>query len=181
MKSQWVPVPGFSRYEIHPSGRVRDTQIRRKGKPLVLKRDPTHNGYMRVRLRNEDGKLVAIRLHLLVLNVFVGPPPSPRHKGCHYPKSDKRLNGVANLKWGTPEENEAHKRFAGSWRTGKRTVLTDAAVLAIREAARNGASFTKIAAAFNLHRHSVSRICRNLRRAPKGSSHEHELPQDETL
>lgn len=119
-----------------------------------------------MRLRSPSGRRVWRKVHLLVLEAFVGPRPSPRHHGAHYPDPDPTNNRARNLRWALPEENEAHKRArAQIWVGGARQPTPPARVVAIRAAAARGASFTALGRSYGLHRTSVARIVRGLRRA----------------
>jgi hypothetical protein len=102
-------------------------------------------------------------VHVLVLETFVGPRPSPRHHGAHFPDNDKANNRLENLAWKLPKENEADKKQCGTAPKGGATRKAQN-VERIRQRAAQGESYTKIARDEGLHRHSVSRIVRGLRR-----------------
>jgi hypothetical protein len=143
---------------------VSDRGLVRRGRRAVAPQP--HRGYLRVRLRAPDGEPRWRKVHLLVLEAFVGPRPSPRHHGAHYPDPSPENNRVKNLRWATPEDNELHKLVHGSRsRGGHREPTRPGIVAAIRLAAATGASFTAIGRAHGLHRTSVARIVRGLRRA----------------
>ena len=149
-----------SRYEVSSSGQVRS--IRRK---KTLRQYPNHGGYMRVKIITDIGKVRWLKVHLLVLTLFRGERPSPRHVGAHAPDRSKRNNQLTNLRWALPEENEADKKAHGTARGGVGKKLEPDHVVDIRTRAAQGESFTRIAKAYGIHRHSVSRIVRGLRRA----------------
>lgn len=149
---KWKGVRAFLEGRVHESEKHR-----------ALK--PTPRGdYFRVRMRGECGFEHAIPVHKIVLEAFVGPRPSPRHHGAHL-DGDSSNNDLANLAWKTPEENEADKKVHGTHRNGPPTPLTPQAVRSIRMRVDRGESYSSIAKRFGLHRHSVSRIARGLRRA----------------
>lgn len=166
-KSDWRPWGSGPnvRYEVNSAGRVRCARTRR-----LLKQYPNHNGYLRVRLICADGARRWWKVHTLVLELFVGPRPSPRHHGAHTPDRDKQNNRVSNLRWSLPEENEADKRAHGTARGGIGRRLEPSHVAEIRSRAANGESFTRLAKAHGLHRHSVSRIVRGIRHSEKRAS-----------
>lgn len=84
----------------HPHSRIHSGWKRLKGETFRLKGKPT---YMRVGLKDENGMLVRIMVHRLVLLAFVGPRPAGM-VACH--KDDNGLNNnVDNLRWGTPLSN----------------------------------------------------------------------------
>jgi hypothetical protein len=141
-----------SRYEVSDHGRVRNS----KTKKLVAQ-DPNHGGYLRVRLRCDDGKRRWRRVHVLVLETFVGPRPSPRHVGAHFPVNDKQNNRLENLRWATPEENESHKKLVGTTTGGRSYTLKPIELEVIRQRRKTGESYSKIARDFGIHRRSVPR------------------------
>ena len=157
MSCRWYPVAGFPGYEVSDRGRAR------RGRLLLL---PQWRGsYLRFRLRQSDGRYVWRTAHSLVLEAFVGPRPSARHHGAHFPDRDSANNRASNLRWALPEENEADKRAHGTHpRGGRRLATDDATVAAIRASARAGESFTAIGLRHGLHRTSVARIVAGKRR-----------------
>jgi hypothetical protein len=166
----WRPVVGHPGYEVSSHGRVRRPsphadRARARGFWLFLRPELTAGGYLRVRFYGE-GKETWRRLHLIVLEAFVGPIPSSAHHGAHAPDRDKTNCRADNLAWKLPFENEADKRAHGTHANGGgRKVWTPAETLAAIHSQRAaGVSFTKIARALNLHRSTVSRIARGLRR-----------------
>ena len=155
-------VVGFPGYLVFDTGHVVDVGRN------VWPRLEWHRGYLRVRLRAAASKRCWRRVHVLVLEAFVGPKPSPRHVGAHYPDPDPANNRVSNLRWATPEENEADKRLHGTApRGGARQATDENVVRAIRAEAARGISFTRIGWFFDLHRSSVARIVRGTRRATR--------------
>lgn len=155
--AEWRPVVDFAGYSISSLGEVRHQSRDLKPQP--------RGGYLRVRLVAPDGKRVWRPVHTLVLEAFVGPRPSPKHHGAHTPDNDRSRNSVDNLAWKLPSENEADKRACGTaprggrvWRPSRQRVAR------VRARAAQGESYTSIARDEGLHRHSVSRIVRGLRR-----------------
>lgn len=157
MKAEWRPFN--SRYEVSSRGQVRSLRAKR-----LLRQQPSHNGYMQVKLICDDGGRRWFKVHVLVLTLFVGPRPSVRHMGAHAPDRSRRNNRLENLRWALPEENEADKRAHGTARNGAVRQLHPVQVLQIRSQAASGESFTRIAKTYGIHRHSVSRIVRGIRR-----------------
>ena len=106
----WTPVVGFTGYEVSDLGGVR-TYRPRNGMGELLEiprlltpRTSTGKKYLRVTLTNAEGKQVDRKVHLLVLEAFRGPRPTPEHDACHGPTgaTDNRL---LNLRWDTKQEN----------------------------------------------------------------------------
>jgi hypothetical protein len=97
-----------------------------------------------------------------VLEAFVGPAPSRRHEAAHK-DGRKENNRLDNLEWKLKEHNEADKKLHGTAPrrfTGHRRTDHVERVLALA----GEMSFTRIARETGLHRSSVSRIVRGLRR-----------------
>jgi DNA-binding CsgD family transcriptional regulator len=127
-------------------------------------RPQPRSGYLRVRLLGPCGQLHYVPVHKIVLEAFVGPRPSPRHHGAHK-SGDKNNNRLDNLLWKLPEDNEADKKLHGTApKGGARKPSHPARVRAILRLVKGGKSYTQVADRFGLHRHSVSRIVRGLRR-----------------
>lgn len=157
----WRPVVGFPTYEVSDTGLVRSTKTRKYISPA-----PSHNGYLRVRII-KDGDVYCRRLHHLVLEAFVGPRPTPQHHGAHGPDRRKTNNRIDNLRWALPVENEADKKVHGTWRTGKHRRFTTAEIERIRSECAEGVSDSEIARRRGVHRHTISRIRRELRHKPE--------------
>lgn len=126
-REEWRPLFDWP-YEISSLGRVRGHSGR-------LINGWRHLGrYWAVKLKSPD-RYKTLVLHALVAKVFHGPKPSPRHVVCHW-DGDGTNNVAANLRWGTPEENEADKLRHGRRLWGERintARFTLSQVIAIRE------------------------------------------------
>lgn len=151
--TEWRELPTFPGYFISDAGQVRHHD-------RVLKPTP-RNGYLRVEL-SRDGRRVKRPVHVLVLETFVSPRPSPRHHACHVHENDRSDNRLENLAWKLPEDNEADKKKHGTVRGGGAKKRADAA--RIRAAVAAGESFEKVAKQEGLHPWTVSRIVKGLRR-----------------
>jgi hypothetical protein len=149
-------------YEISDLGQVRifyPDQMH-----VLLKPEVNRGGYHRVRLWRDDGRRVWYRVHLLVLETFVGPRPTTRHHGAHL-DNNKSHNGLSNLSWKTPVENAADKKLHGTATGGVRGGVPKLPVRAILNRRAKGQSMSKIAKDLKVHRHSVSRIINGQRQA----------------
>jgi hypothetical protein len=122
----WRPIAGRPGYEVSDFGRVRslDRVVRRLQhgrlvdvhyKGVMLRLNPAGNGYLNVNL----GRGRSARVHSLVLEAFVGPRPAG-HQAAHA-DGDKLNNAAANLRWATPQENNADKRLHGTLQRGSRS------------------------------------------------------------
>ena len=115
----WLPVKGYEdRYEVSDYGRVRslDRQVwdeRGYWKPVrgrVLNQ-PMSGSYPSVSLHRSPLPPKKIRVHILVLETFIGERPDGMH-ACH--RDDDPLNNkVDNLRWDTPRANRIDEQVNG--------------------------------------------------------------------
>lgn len=166
-QEHWKPVLGYeSFYEVSDQGRVRSLDrevphrksgfLRLRGRVLV--ENGSHaGGYRQVMLSN-GGKLVARKIHRLVLESFVGPKPEGAE--ARHVDGNPANNRLTNLCWGTHAENEKDKRLHGTDPAGERhggAKLTAQDVLAIRSDTRRQ---SVIAAEYGICQSRVSAIKR---------------------
>lgn len=108
----WRAVVGHEGlYEVSNLGNVRRVGSQRCLRPWILK-----TGYLQVHLC-KDGERIGRCVHTLVIEAFVGPRPSG--KQCAHLDGSRTNCRVANLKWVTPKENEAHKKRHGTYTFGE--------------------------------------------------------------
>ncbi|SLG71838.1 NUMOD4 domain-containing protein [Mycobacteroides abscessus] len=109
---EWRPVVGYEGlYEVSNHGRVRSLSRTlhcsshvRQYRGRIIKPNPTPpTNYLAVGL-TRDKRRVTKRVHLIVLEAFVGPRPAPEFDACHNNgiKDDLR---VENLRWDTKSAN----------------------------------------------------------------------------
>lgn len=116
IKSGLKEIPGFSGYFVSKYGDVYSTRrighTARDSTDGKLRRLQLHkNGlYLRVNLKI-NRKVYNKRVHLLILETFVGPRPAD-HVTRHI-DGNCTNNRLDNLKWGTRQENEADKKRHG--------------------------------------------------------------------
>jgi hypothetical protein len=139
MTEEWRAIPGYEgRYEASSTGRIRSLRFRERMRsvPKILKQQPDHRGYLRLRL----GKGAApVRIHRLVLAAFAGPCPDGM-EGAHL-NGIRTDNRIENLSWKTRAENHADKLIHGTHFRGERSpthVLTDAVVIELRRRVGRG-------------------------------------------
>ncbi len=104
-------------------------------------------------------------VHHLVLEAFVGPCPEGM-ECCHGPGGASD-NGVENVRWGTPEENDGDKHLHGRILRGDRHPLTkvsDRDIALIRFLAGEGVGHDILAAAFGVHRGHIAGIVQGRQR-----------------
>lgn len=98
----WKPVVGFDDYEVSNLGQVRS---HKRGATHLLKPIKQRSGHLQLWLRR-DGKTVAVGVHRLVLEAFVGPCPEGL-VGTH--NDDNPANNcLTNLLWDTQSNNIRH-------------------------------------------------------------------------
>jgi hypothetical protein len=108
VEARWLPVVGYEgKYEVSDDGRVRS--LRRSKE---LKQWPNQNGYLRVTLF-AAGKGRGFAVHRLVLAAFVGPAPEG-HLHTLHGNGVRNDNRLANLSWGTAQDNADDRRKHGT-------------------------------------------------------------------
>lgn len=145
---QWRPVVGYEGlYEVSSKGRVKAVARRlwvspggqmtgrwRQKREVIARGMIDRHGYHSVCLRR-DGKSRWRRVHMLVLDAFVGPcPPGMQTRHLNGARSDNR---VENLAWGTVQENADDRQRHGTVPKGElhhRAKLTVDQVRSIRAA-----------------------------------------------
>ena len=119
MSEEWRPVPGWEYYEVSSLGRVRSldkiTPARgggvQKKQGKVLRQQPVQ-GYLRVTVQGA-GHRRTLKVHVLVLEAFVGPKPDVGQE-CRHLNGDSTDNRADNLMWGTRSENVLDQVFHGT-------------------------------------------------------------------
>ena len=109
-EEEWRPVPCWPGYDVSGSGRVRSVpRILGDGRTaggVLLRQTRDRKGYARVRLRS-GGRTRTVRVHDLVAAAFLGPRPAGMQ--VLHRNDDHGRNGVADLRYGTPEANVAER------------------------------------------------------------------------
>jgi len=126
--------------------------------PHILKQSLTKKGRPEIRIRC-DSKRRTLRIHIIVLETFVGPRPHGL-QACHH--DDNPLNNhVSNLRWDTHASNVADGIRNGTVAKGERagkSKLTKIQVLEIRDRYANGESSTALGDEFGVAANSVRAI-----------------------
>ena len=158
-------IPGFPRYAINEHGTVLSTCPRNgrgKQRPwtnasqLALVADS--DGYLCINLYR-NGRMQQMRVHALVLTIFVGPCPDGLQ--CRHLDGNKTNNHVSNLAWGTSHENHLDKATHGTIAKGERngrSKLTNEDVAEIRKRRANGEMLETIAHDFSVSKGTVSHV-----------------------
>jgi hypothetical protein len=153
----WRPVPAHPGYEVSDLGRVRSYR-NRQGHPTRTPRllSPGQvRGYRHIKL----GRSHQTKVHILVLEAFVGPRPDGMV--CRHLDGNPMNNRLSNLRWGTPEENYADRHLHGTHNTGSRNgraLVDEEAAAAIRQRTAAGEKHAAVAEAFGVKRGVVAHI-----------------------
>lgn len=164
---EYRDIPGFPGYRIGNDGSVwsmvglfgRASQNWR-----CLKLSCHSAGYPVVGLRAagermSKGKVRAVYVHRLVLEVFVGACPEGME--CCHRDGNPSNNHIGNLYWGTPTENAADSARHGTKLRGSRkpnVKLHEDDIPLIRALARRGFSTQCIADLFNVHPRTIRAV-----------------------
>lgn len=128
-KEIWKDCVGYEGlYQVSNLGRVRrlSGEVQRKYKNRteifhinggILKPRTAHNGQRIDFWKN--GVRRAVKIHILVLEAFVGKRPIG-HEACHFPDNSYANNRLDNLRWDTKENNERDKKYIGTVRIGEK-------------------------------------------------------------
>jgi protein gp37 len=107
-----LPILGYPGYFVSSHGFV---YSERRGRRRRLKPDIGEQGHLRVPLYCGDKIYDRLFVHRLVLEAFVGPPPSPVSQGRHRDQNPTN-NALANLRWGDQEANWDDSKRHGTYR-----------------------------------------------------------------
>lgn len=167
MSEAWLPVVGYEGfYDVSDLGRVRT--VRRTVACRAFGGQRTVYSKVIASCVNERGYLHAClckggikktkRIHVLVLEAFVGPRIAGMH-ACHN-DGNPQNNRLENLRWDTIRGNFADKRKHGTWQGGDNNawhILTEAQALEILRSTESGAALAK---RFGVSQSAVWRIRR---------------------
>jgi hypothetical protein len=140
----------------HSSFKVTDEWHRVESKPRGVRKP-----YHRIRI---NGKRYA--LHVLMLEVFVGPRPLGA-EACHFPDPDQNNNSIDNLKWGSHQENQKHRELHRTSNVGEsngQSRFTDDDIAEMRRLYALGETQSSIRMQFNASASTVSSVVRGLTR-----------------
>ena len=152
----WRPCRGFPAYEVSDRGRVRRCVAARTSRAgrLLEPRTAKGNPYPTVTLR-DSGRAFTVRVHVLVLEAFVGPRPVG--KECLHGDDDPSNARLSNLRWGSSKENTADCRARGRLKGGVRGEQNGRALLTAKDIrAIRASSATQSVLA---HRYGVDQTC----------------------
>ena len=113
----WLPIPGFTGYEVSDEGQVRSYRKNPAGR-LMRPAKNIRNHYRYAMLQSDSGKPTAVHVHRLVLLAFVGPKPDGLQ--TRHLDGDTENNRLDNLVYGTVAENAADRVRHGTSRVPTR-------------------------------------------------------------
>lgn len=131
----WKPLPAApNHYSISSLGRVvRTAPARGTRVGRLLRPERNQDGYLMIQ-PYFDGHSLRCSIHRQVAIAFIGEPPEPGLLVRHL-DDDKDNNAVANLAWGTIQDNATDARRNGSYATRQEHRR-------LREACRRGHAYT---------------------------------------
>jgi len=164
---RWLPVVGYEGlYDVSDRGRVR-THWTSSPRPEA-KVDPNakhtmhpkkRNGYPNILLVALDGTRKEHDVHRLVMRAFVGPCPDGQEtRHLNGIRTDARL---ANLKYGTPSENQMDRVLHGTSNRGEQCgthKLTEADVRLIRDGVASGTPQCRYVREYGLDPTTISKM-----------------------
>lgn len=154
-----VPIVDYFDYDVSDLGRMRSRKSKWK-EPRILKPNVTKRGYHHYGLSNPSGKLTTFKVHQLVLLAFVGPRPEGMEV-CHGPNG-KADNSLANLSYGTREQNAQDRHRDGATPKGEKNAsakLTEYDVVKIRARRESGCTQASLALEYGVSHQLISQIC----------------------
>lgn len=149
-------VPGFPGYLVSDDGTIYSA---RHGAPRELKPSLADGRWVVTLFRG--GRGLKVRVHVAVLTAFVGPRPEGM-VACHFPDSDTSNNRLANLRWDTPQANEADKVAHGTTNRGARNGAAKLTESQAREALRRragGETHRAIASSMGVSTAAIQLLC----------------------
>lgn len=103
----WADIPEFPDYQVTRFGLVRKKKYVLNGlSRLVLSQTVDPAGYVGVKLKHESKVWKRVKVHVIVLRVFVGPRPDGLV--INHIDGDKTNNSLENLEYCTQLANERH-------------------------------------------------------------------------
>jgi len=108
LDEEWKPIKDYEGlYDVSNYGRIRSHDYCKKGITQILKTHARVGYYIKVGLRDRDGKIRYYRVHRLVAIAFL-PPPQEGQIQVEHLNCDMQDNRVENLRWASPKGNMAN-------------------------------------------------------------------------
>lgn len=103
MSEIWKEIPGFSRYMVSNTGKLKSMNYKNGKREKELK-PAIDGGYYRTVLLNDKGEYKTVRVHKMVLLAFMGES----NLEVNHIDGDKVNNNLHNLEYCTHSENLKH-------------------------------------------------------------------------
>lgn len=151
----WKPLDFIDckRYEVHPSGLIRNSVTGR-----ILKPSHDRDGYCLVNLYTESSgykKVKSFRVHVLVAKAFLSNPDNSRT--VNHKDTNKDNNCVDNLEWATDKQNVGHGHITGAY---SQRISKDK-YYCVQEAIRMGKTYASIREEFGVSVNTISKMKKN--------------------
>lgn len=130
--TEWRDIPGYEgRYQISDDGRImtfpdawgvyQDGNVKPhyRVQPFILSPSRTRQGYLQVRLSNDDHEAATWLVHRLVALAFIGAIPAGAL--VLHGNGDPSDNHVDNLRYGSPTDNADDRRRHGTHANQRKT------------------------------------------------------------
>lgn len=156
---QYKPIGNLPGYRVGDDGLVWSQRRSVLGEWIQLQGGRDKNGYRKVILCDGHGGRRYARVHMLVLEAFVGPRPLNFVSAHQNGKCDD--NRLANLRWTTQADNCADKITCGTAQRGEkhpRAKLTEEAVRSIRSRRAAGESLEVLAREYGVKKVTICAI-----------------------
>lgn len=158
LKEEVLPIPGYDGYYASNLGTILTAK---RGETKPMSPDEGEAGHLRVQLHREGAGKRGDRLlvHRLILETFIGPPPTPDAQACHR-DGNPRNNALPNLRWGTQAENWVDRKRHGNAQSWSRLTLQE--VEDIKGFRKAGMTQANVAARFGISDTQVRNIEKGL-------------------
>lgn len=104
MAEEWKVVPGYSRYIVSNTGKIKSLDYRGTGRKIELKKTLSKKGYLQIMLVDDNYKKKCLSVHRIVLLAFCGNSDlDVNHKD-----GDKANNNINNLEYCSRSDNLKH-------------------------------------------------------------------------
>lgn len=107
-------IDGFSNYGVDETHNV----IRRKDN-VIIKLSVNEDGYVTLRLSDDNGKRKTLQYHRLLAIVFLDRPSNYEELQVNHIDGNKLNNDLSNLEWLTPSDNLKHAYSLGLRKSAK--------------------------------------------------------------
>lgn len=100
--SGWKSIPGYSQYKISPDGKIYSIKSK-----IIMKLGKDGNGYITIKLINDEGQRKSLHVHRLVALTYI-PNEDENKIHVNHLNGEPGDNRVENLEWATRSRNAAH-------------------------------------------------------------------------